>query len=302
MAFDLKYIVACVVVLVFCIAGIIIINLRNAKKPLVGVAEEEQEDFITHFISKKKSALARKPWIMSYNVYKLIATISAIIFAVLTFVLSRSFLFTVIAAALGTLVPEGIIMFQAQKQKSEFEDRYCTSLRQLVACLKSGMSIQQAVSDVCESPFVHDMIRKEYRQIDADIKLGITVQEAFQRFANRVDSEDAKDVAIAIAMQSDVGGREAETLESIAKNISSRMSLRKEITSMFAGSKMTVLSMDFVPFAIILFLYYFAPSYLEPFFKSTMMLVIFIALIVYMAIGSVVIHKIVDKMRKECGI
>ena len=290
------YVIAGITAMIFCIAILIIIRIREKE------SISESTDFIDTMTNRKKASLARKPWGMSYKSYRLIASISAVVCAVAAFVLTSSFLYTVLAALVGTLTPELIILLRSAKQKAEFEERYMTALRQLVACLKSGMSIQQAVSDVCDSPFVHNSIQSEFRQIDADIKLGISLQEAFQQFSDRVDSEDAKDVAVAIRMQSLVGGREAETIESIAQNISSRIGLRKEINSMFAGTSMTVYVMDILPFLVILFMYFAAPSYLAPFFESTAMIILFTGLIVFMGVGSVFIHNAARKMKRECGV
>ena len=64
--------------------------------------------------------------------------------------------------------------------------------------------------------------------------MGISTEEAFQRFADRTGSPDAQDVAAAISMQMRVGGSEAKIMESIATNIQDRIMLRKEIQSVFA--------------------------------------------------------------------
>ena len=138
--------------------------------------------------------------------------------------------------------------------------------------------------------------------IDADLKLGSSVRQAFQNFADRVSIPDAQDVAIAIAMQDEVGGQEAKVIESIAKNISDRIMLRKEIKSMFAGSSATIVSMDIIPFAVVILIYILAPSYLSPFFTDSLMMMVFIALLIFMGIGSIVIHKNVDKSRKRSGL
>jgi len=298
----MKYIAFCAVGIVICIAIIIIIRIRNKPIPFDIQNQEQDKDFIETFSNRKRRKLAGKPWAMNYKTYKIIATVSSVILGVFAFVCFSNFIYTVVFAAAGFLIPELIIYFQSASQKAEFEERYATSLRQLVACLKSGLSIQQAVSDVCVSPFVHDIVKQEYKQIDSDIKLGITVKEAFERFADRVKSQDARDVAIAITMQAKVGGRDAETIESIAKNISSRIMLRKEITSMFAGSNMTVIAMDFVPFAVVAMMYFFAPTYLAPFFESPTLTMVFFGLIAVMGIGSIATHASVKKMKKECGV
>lgn len=289
---------------VFCLALIWLVSFRSKKAPstLIAKAEAEDEDFIDRISNKKRISLERRPWSMKYSTYKAIAICSAIIFAVVFYILTQNFLLVLVASGIGFLVPEAIISIKSSSSKADFEARYATSLKQLVAGLKSGLSIHQAVENVCTSPFIHDSVKQEYKLLNADLKLGISIQEAFQSFADRLDCEDARDVAIAIGMQSKVGGREATTIESISKNISDRIMLRKEVKTMFAGSNMTVLAMDAAPFLVVLFMYISVPGYLAPFFESELMLLLFVGLLIFMGVGSVVIHKLINKMKKECGV
>lgn len=299
----MRLIIVGIIGVIFCIAFLIIDHIHTTKKFSNSVLEQtETEDFLDVIAKHKQRSLAAKPWSMSYSTYKTIAVIAAIIFAVLGYLITQKIIFALLLSTAGLLVPEIVIYLKATKSQTHYEERYATGLRQLVAGLKSGLSIQQAVSDVCVSPFVHDSIKEEFSQIDADLKLGISVQEAFQSFADRVRNKDAEDVAIAINMQMKVGGREAQVIESIAQNISNRIMLRKEINSMFAGSNMTVLAMDVVPFAVIAFMYFLAPNYLSPFFDNIVLTILFIVLLVFMGLGSIVIHRYVSRFRKGCGI
>lgn len=134
------------------------------------------------------------------------------------------------------------------------------------------------------------------------MKLGVPIKEGFERFAKRVDCIDAKDVAIAIGMQASTGGREAQVVETIAKNISDRLMLRKEVNSMFAGSSGTIFFLDVIPFAIIAFMMMYARAFMQPYFESTTLMLVLIGLLVFMGVGSIFIHRVVKNMRKEFGL
>lgn len=288
---------------IICIAIFCIIKIRDKKyTPGSAIEESQSHDFIGAIAAYKRSSLAKQPWNMKYETYMTIATVCAILFAVMVFVITSNIIYAAVGAVIGALVPECVVRLQASKQRSNFEERYARGLRQVSASLKSGLSIHQAIADVCQSPFVHDDVRREFQQLDADLKLSIPIKEGFERFAARVDCIDAKDVAIAIGMQARVGGREAEVVETIAKNISDRLMLRKEVNSMFAGSNGTILFLDVLPFGIIAFMMMFARAFMAPYFTSTTMLLILIGLLLFMGIGSIVIHKIVRDMRKEFGL
>ena len=289
--------------IICCLAAIVIICIRSRHVSSGSVIEEaHSRDFIDDFLARREKRLKKNPWNMDLRTYNLIGTVCAILLSVAGYTISGKLLYGVLLAIAGFLCPELIVRLQASAQRSAFEERYARGLRQLASGLKSGLSIHQAIEDVCHSPFVHDSIRREFSQLNTDLKLGISINDAFDRFADRVRCQDAADVAIAIHLQNKVGGREAEVIESVAGNISSRLMLRKEVGSMFAGSRATILALDIIPFVIIVFLMLFAPSYMQPYFQSSAMFMALIGLIAFMGIGSLLIHSMVAKMRRECGI
>lgn len=286
-----------------CIAAITIICIRSRHVSSGSVIEEaHNRDFIDDICSHREQRLKKNPWNMDLRTYNTIGTVCAILFSVAGYTFTGKLLYGALLAILGFLCPELILRLQSSTQRSAFEERYARGLRQLASGLKSGLSIHQAIEDVSHSPFVHDSIRKEFSQLNTDLKLGIPINDAFDRFADRVRCQDAVDVAIAIHLQNKVGGREAEVIESVASNISSRLMLRKEVGSMFAGSRATILALDIIPFVIIVFLMVFAPAYMQPYFQSSSMLLALIALIAFMGVGSIVTHSMVARMRRECGI
>lgn len=286
-----------------CLAAIVVICIRSRHVSSGSVIEEaHSQDFIDDFFARREKRLKRNPWNMDLRTYNLIGTVCAILLSVAGYTISGKLLYGFLLAIAGFLCPELIVRLQSSAQRTAFEERYARGLRQLASGLKSGLSIHQAIEDVCRSPFVHDSIRREFSQLSTDLKLGISINDAFDRFADRVRCQDAADVAIAIHLQNKVGGREAEVIESVAGNISSRLMLRKEVGSMFAGSRATILALDIIPFVIIVFLMLFAPSYIQPYFQSSTMLMALIGLIAFMGVGSLVIHSMVAKMRRECGV
>ena len=298
----MKLIIAGIVGIIACITFAIIDKIHSKKYVQGSLLEAQSEDIIDVVTNYKRKQLQKTPWTISYQTYKIIAIISMIVLVVTIYIFTENIWLSILLSTIGLLIPELIVHFQSSHHKTDYEERFATGLRQMVAGLKSGLSIQQAVADTCSSPFVHDSIKDEFKAIDADLKLGIPIKEAFTAFAERVHFQDADDVAIAISMQEKIGGKEARVIESIAQNISDRLMLRKEVNSLFAGSKATVLTMDVVPFVIVALMYFLTPSYFAPFFENVALLVIFIVLLVFMGFGSIMIHRTIDKLRKECGL
>lgn len=296
---NLQILVTFCVMLVVLLCGICIVIRARSKHTLSKSFNGEDSDFIDAITSSNKKRLEQKPWTISYKTYKAIATSCAIAFALVAYLAFDNLLIILLGAVIGTLIPEIIIVFQDNSRKSKFDERFARSLRQMASSLKAGRSIQQAVDDVCSSDFIHESVRSEFVQLSSDLRLGVPISDAFDRFAQRVHCEDAKDVAVAINMQLKVGGREAQAIESIAKSISNRINVKRETKSMFAGANMTVLVMDFMPFAIVFSL---MGDYMAPIKGDATLTFVLIAMVALMAVGSFVTHGMIRKTRRECGI
>lgn len=278
------------VLLIFLAA---IINIREKKT----IIKKSDNDFIDDFIEHKKKHLASIPGAMSVKTYLTLMILFAVVGAVAAWFISKTLWISILLFLLGLFVPKFIVNYSEQKHKKIFEERYARALRQLSSSLRAGMTLQQAVEDLCNCPFIHHEIKREFKQINADIQLGFSVAEAFAHMADRIPTEDVKDVSSAIKMQSLVGGSEAESIELITNNINSRIMLRKEIKTLFASSKMTIIGMDILPVLIIGFLYISSPMYFRPLFSTLIGKLIFVLAFTLMIIGSYIDRKFLNRVK-----
>lgn len=291
---NIYYIILFVILAIVFVFLVIIINIRSKRSI---ISKEFEPDFIDNFISKKKSKLKKIPGAMSIKTYLLLMILLPIIMGFGSWFAFEILWLSILLAVGSIFVPEVLVMISENNSKKNFEERYARALRQLSSSLRAGMTLQQAVEDLCACPFIHYEIKKEFRQVDADIKLGISVPEAFENMAEKMPTDDVKDVASAIKMQSLVGGSEAESIEMISGNISSRLMLRKEIKTLFANVRMTIWGMDILPVLIILFLWVTSPSYFEPLLNNTIGRLVFVLAAVMMVIGSFIDRKFIKNVK-----
>lgn len=271
---------------IFCIAAVVITCIRDAKS-MVGRTEQ---DFFDAAVSRKKEKLKNAGG-FSFRSYSLLLTICPVLGGLLAAVLSRNMLVTIAVVMVCLLVPDLLVKLFARRQKALFEARYARALRSLASSLRSGMTIQQAVEDTCGNIFIHESVRAGFRQIASDLKVGIPVKDAFERFAKTSGNRDAWDVAAAISMQNEVGGNEAYVVSSIAQNINDRIMMRKEVKALFTDTDVMIFVMDIIPVAIIIGLYFYAPQYITPYFESPLMTILFFSLLASMLAGTFIIRR-----------
>lgn len=289
----MSHIIAAWIFFVILLAIAVIIAICKKQTLLT-----EDLDFFSLLILRKKQKIENSNVNMTINTYLAIMIVTPLVLGVISFFCSKNATFSVIVALSSLLLPEGIIFIMQMKANKEFEERYVRSLDQLASSLKSGMSIMQAVQDVASNKFVHESIRKRYQNIYSDLQMGVPVADAFRHFAEFTNNKDARDVAVAIDVQNEIGGHEADVIMSIAQEIHNRIILRKEIKSIFSGTSSMIIIMDFIPTSIILFLCLTDASYLRFYFSSPIYIAIFFVLIGCCAFGSFINHYKLKKIMK----
>ncbi len=276
-------------VLTILMIGIsVAIAIREKKSTITG---EREKDLIDKFADSKKKQLYAIPGAISFKVYTVIMVAAPIILGGAAFLLTQSIVSAVIGLAAGVIAPELIVRLQKSKSDKDFDEKYGRALKQMASTLRAGMTIQQAVDDICANPFLDEQIKDMFRQISADVKIGIPIAEAFKKVSDMRSTIDTRDVTAAVAMQSEVGGSEAEVIELVATNINERIMVRKEIRTLFTTAKITVYAMDFVP-PILLIGLIFTGGDLMNFYKEGFTgLLVMGAIMLLFFIGSLVSHK-----------
>lgn len=292
---EFAFIYVLFVLVALCIAAIAIIHVREKKTRLY----TEQPDFFEKFYQKKKTMLEINLPVLSFTMYVILLTVTPIVMGILFWLLFPNKTFAVFMGACCVLLPDFVIRILVETRRKRFEEKYVRALKSLASSLKSGMSIQQAVRDTADNPFISDDIKEGFRQIGADIKVGISVEEAFSIYAEKVDNNDARDVAAAIAMQAEVGGSEAAVIETIAKNIDDRMMTKKRIRAIFSGTDFMVTAFDVFPFLVVIIIYVLMPSYMEPIFNNPLLLTAYMGVLALSVIGSFIIRKRLRRAKGE---
>lgn len=276
---------------IFCFALALILKLRTQR----GLHGERRRDLFDEISEKLRFHLKQYGNSLAFHTYLAIGLFGFVGFVLVLMMSGQPIEISLAGGFAGLFIPEAVLRLNSGRKQKQFENRYAQALQQMAASLRSGLTIQQSVSDLCQSPFIHESIKESFRQIDSDLQVGISVKEAFMRAAQTLGNEDAMDVALSLALQNELGGSEAKVVETVARNISNRILLRREIKSLFADTRITILTMDILPLIIIFGLVMGSPQYIEIFFQTPAMTAVFIGIILFTLVGSVVIRKTVKR-------
>ena len=165
--------------------------------------------------------------------------------------------------------------------------------------LRAGSSFLQSIELVVRES--RPPVSTEFGRVIREVNLGLPFDVALENMVQRVKSEDFELMATAIAIQHQVGGNLAEILDSISFTIRERVRIMGEIRSLTAQQRMSGYVVALLPLGLIGVLMVIAPHFMEPMFLKPpellglpMGVIILAAGGVMMAIGFVIIRKVVD--------
>lgn len=194
------------------------------------------------------------------------------------------FVLSMLIIIIATVVPIAFLGYLVDRRRTRFEEQLPDILSMLAGSLRGGWGIQQAIDlVVTESmpPACH-----EFKRVQTETRLGMTLEQALQGMAERMNSDDFRAVVTAIAIQREVGGNLAEVLDLVAGTVRERASLRRQIVALTAEGRLSAIILIALPIIEGVALTLISPDYLIPLYTTMLGGVISVAGVVLMIVGS----------------
>lgn len=203
--------------------------------------------------------------------------------------------FSPIVALLGLMTPlvtKAVIGRKLREVRDLFADQLAPNLQVLASALRTGHSFIGAMSVVVDN--AHEPSATELRRAIHDEQLGIPVEDAIRRVADRMKSRDLEQVALLAELQRTAGGNAAEVLDTVVGTLRERADIRRLIRTLTVQGRMARWILSSLPLAGLLLMWLLQPQAVYPLFETTIGHVLLLVSGVLVVIGSLVIQKIVD--------
>src|SRR5207249_11419889 len=135
------------------------------------------------------------------------------------------------------------------------------TLQLLAGSLRAGYAFQQAVDTLAnESP---EPTSAEFGRVMTETRLGMAVEVALERMAERVDSDDFPWGVLAVNIQRQVGGNLAELLTTTADTLREREQVRRQVKTLSAEGRLSMRIRTGLPFLLSGYMSLVNPSYVK---------------------------------------
>ncbi len=193
-----------------------------------------------------------------------------------------------IALSLGPIL---VLRWLAQRRMDAFQAQLPDILSLIAGSLRAGWGLLQAVGIVVNE--MGEPAGPEFGRVVTEARLGLSLEDALVKMADRVGSEDFKWAVTAIAIQREVGGNLAEVLDIVADTVRERSALRREIASLTAEGRLSAGVLLGLPFAEAAVLSLINPGYMGRLISEPLGLAGMVAAALLLVVGGLWLRRIV---------
>ncbi|MCF8511753.1 MAG: type II secretion system F family protein [Rhodobacteraceae bacterium] len=150
---------------------------------------------------------------------------------------------------------------KAKKRMALLEEQLPDAVELMVRSLRVGHPFSSAIGIVSKE--VPDPLGTEFGLIADEAAYGRDVAESLKAFAERMDSQDLRFLAVAVTIQQQSGGNLAEILEGLAKVIRARFKLFRRVKAITAEAKWSGMFLSAFPIGALIMINIIQPNYYD---------------------------------------
>ena len=172
---------------------------------------------------------------------------------------------TPVRVAIAVVMGVGGVYFwvnkKAKKRISLMEDQLAEAVELMVRSLRVGHPFASAIAIVAKE--VPDPLGTEFGMIADEAAYGRNVADSLKAFAERMDNQDLRFLAVAVAIQQQSGGNLAEILEGLGKVVRARYKLFRRVKAITAEAKWSGMFLSAFPLGALVAINLIDPLYYD---------------------------------------
>lgn len=200
-----------------------------------------------------------------------------------------------IGVALGGLLGwVGTLMFvtvRISRRRRAFAEQLPDVLQLVAGSLQSGFSLAQALDAVVREDI--QPTAGEVARAMAETRIGVETEDALDRVAARMASDDMKWIVMAIRIQREVGGNLAEVLLTTVVTMRERARTRRQVRALSAEGRLSAYVLLALPMGIGGFVLWSNPDYLRPLYTTGLGIFMLFGAVVFMVLGTFWMSRVV---------
>lgn len=203
---------------------------------------------------------------------------------------------TPVRMAIAVVMGVGAVFFwvgnKAKKRMGLVEEQLPDAIDLMVRSLRVGHPFATAVASVARE--IPDPLGSEFGFIADEATYGRDMGEALADFAERMDMQDLRFLAVAVSIQQTSGGNLAEILDGLSKVVRARFKLFRRVRAITAEAKWSGMFLSGFPIAAMIMISVIKPDYYDDVKETAYFVPTAIVVFAFLAINVLYMRKMVN--------
>jgi tight adherence protein B len=181
---------------------------------------------------------------------------------------------------------------KAKKRMALLEEQLPDAVELMVRSLRVGHPFSAAIGIVAKE--VGDPLGTEFGLIADEAAYGRDVTESLKDFAERMDNQDLRFLAVAVTIQQQSGGNLAEILDGLAKVIRARFKLFRRVKAITAEAKWSGMFLSGFPIGALIMINVVQPDYFDEVKETALFIPVALVVGVFLTINVIFMKMMVN--------
>ncbi|MEE9519015.1 MAG: type II secretion system F family protein [bacterium] len=207
------------------------------------------------------------------------------------FVVTKSPLYALLGLVAGIIGPWLYLKLAKRHRMAKLTKQLPEALDTIVRSLRTGFALSMSFEVVAKE--FSAPISTEFRKINEENRLGVSMKDSLENLLHRCDNMDMKLFVTSVLIQWDVGSNLTEVLDKLSYTIRERFKLKGHIKALTAEGRLSGWLLGLLPIGMGIIINYISPNYMEPLFTTPLGNTMLYAAGGLVILGAVLIKKIV---------
>lgn len=197
-----------------------------------------------------------------------------------------------LSVIMGFLLPHLYVGYMRNRRFLAFRNELPNAVDVIVRGVRSGLPLGDCLRVIAAEG--QEPVRSEFKVIVDDQTLGVPVQDALLRLADRVPTPETNFLATVITIQSRSGGNLTEALANLSSVLRERKKMRAKIKALSSEAKASAAIIGSLPPVVAGILYLTSPQYISLLFATTAGHIVLAGCAIWMSIGILVMRAMIN--------
>ncbi len=197
-----------------------------------------------------------------------------------------------LAFAAGLGVPRWLLHFLTKRRQAKFLSEFANAIDVVVRGVKTGLPLNDCLAIIArEAP---EPIRSEFAELVDHQRVGVPLDECFDRMMERMPLPEVGFFSIVLAIQAQAGGNLAEALGNLSQVLRDRKTLQGKVKALSAEAKASAMILGALPVFVMTSTYFASPEYISLLWKDPFGHILLAIGAFWMSMGIFVMRKMIN--------